>query len=214
VLATDLDGEIPALLTGLLPFGALFADRKDGSGLLEWTPSSTQAGNYTVQFKATDGKSVVTASAFVTVLAGGVEGFSSWQRNNFPFSEDPLVIGPEANPDSDQLSNLLEYAMGGDPNTADDSILPQVTVEADGGLRYLTLTYRKRTEDTNLRYEVVSSARADAPLSDWTVETNTRAAGQADLPSGMERVSIRDSVPVESAPRRFLRLRVTSIEIE
>ena len=214
VLATDPDGESPSLLTGLLPFGASFEDRKEGSGLLEWSPTFTQLGNYTVQFKATDGKSVVTGNAFVTVVANGVEGFSSWQRINFPFSDDPLVIGPSANPDGDQLSNLLEYALGGDPNTADDSVLPDVSVEMEDGARYLTLTYRKRTGDTKLRYEVVSAAAVNAPLAEWTVETNTRPVEQTDLPSGMERVSIRDSVPVESAPRRYLRLRVTSIEIE
>ena len=54
VSATDGDGTVPLLTTGVLPAGAVFTDSLNGSGLFEWVPDFTQAAPYDVMFYATD----------------------------------------------------------------------------------------------------------------------------------------------------------------
>lgn len=209
VSATDPDGLIPILSTASLPDGAVFTDNRDGTGSLTWTPSASQLGAYAVQFRATVGAFSDTKSAQIQV-ASLSSGFGAWQANYWPGVTDPNIIGPNADPDGDGLSNLLEYALGGDPTKPDDSILPVVGTDAVNGQHFLTLTYLQRTGDATLFYEVVASNDLSTPLADWTVQTETVTVDQTSVSTGFVRVKIRDSVPIETGPvRRFLKLRVT-----
>lgn len=54
--ATDADADAMtwAVKTGQLPSGAVFTDSGTGGGLFTWTPSYTQAGQYTPYFRVTD----------------------------------------------------------------------------------------------------------------------------------------------------------------
>jgi hypothetical protein len=213
VVGTDPDGTIPLLATGLLPDGASFTDRKDGRGTFVWTPQITQVGSYSVQFRASDGSATDSKSAQVEIVASLPSTFKAWQQQYWPDSTDPSVIGPNADPDGDKLNNLLEYALNADPTVADDSVLPIIGVDTVDGHRYLTLTYRRRTDDPAQHYEVIASDSLHAPLADWIVQSQTVAVGQDDLPAGMERVKVRDSVAIETgATHRYLRLRVTNTE--
>jgi len=209
VIATDSNGTVPILSTGMLPFGAAFVDQTGGKGLFSWTPTASQLGSFTIQFKAANGSATVTANAFVQVVASTVPSYKSWRQVNWPLTDDPLIVGPNANPDGDQLNNLLEYAIGADPNRADDSALPEVGISTVNGLRYLTLTYQMRSGDPTLLYEVIAAGDLSTPLVNWTVQTQTETASQTNLPAGMTRVTVRDSVPIENGPRRYLKLRVT-----
>ncbi|MDD2763155.1 MAG: hypothetical protein PHE83_04165 [Opitutaceae bacterium] len=210
VFGVDPDGTIPVLTTGLLPDGAGFTDRGDGRGSFRWTPRSDQLGAYAVQFRASDGLATDSKSAQVQVLATVPATFKDWQQRYWPDTDDPAIVGPDADPDGDRINNLLEYALDADPTVADDALLPEIGLETVDGQRYLTLTYRRRTDDPALNYEVVASDNLFAPLASWTVQSQTLTVGQEDLPAAMERIKVRDSVPVASGPlHRYLRLRVT-----
>ena len=209
VSATDPDGTIPALSTGALPDGAVFADRHAGQGSFTWTPSSAQLGSYTVLFRAGDGQLSATQSVQV-IVDDALGGFDAWRAAHWPGITDPAIIGSAADPDRDGLDNLLEYALDTDPTVADDRELPLIGLDKIDGHSYLTLTYGRRTDDPALLYAVVASDALHAPLSTWEVQTNVVSQGTPDPVSGKQTVKVRDSVAVETgALHRYLRLRVT-----
>lgn len=208
--ATDPDGLIPVLTTASLPDGAVFVDATDGTGALTWTPGVGQLGTYSIQFRASDGFSTDSVSVQVEVVETLTSDYAAWTSQYWPGITDPAIIGEEADPDGDQLPNLLEYALAGDPTKPDDSILPEIGLEPVGGQSYLTLTHRKRLDDTTLLYEVVASENPLAPLAQWTVQNQTLPVDQVGLPNDVQRIKVRDSQAVSPAvPSRYLRLRVT-----
>lgn len=211
VMATDPDGLIPTLTTGLLPDGASFNNAGNGSGTLSWTPTHEQLGSYTVQFRTSDGFATDSKSVEIQVVESNSAAYAAWAAQYWPGVTDQAIIGATADPDRDRLSNLLEYALGGNPTQLDESILPQIDRELIGGQWYLTLTYQRRTDDPALLCEVVAADNAETPLALWSVQSQTLVVSQANLPAGMQRIKVRDSVPLSSLTTntRFLRLRVT-----
>ena len=208
--ASDADNLNPILTTGALPDGANFADAKNGTGALSWTPTVSQLGTYNIQFNAIDGALTTSKIATIQVVSQLSTGLSAWQNRYWPNVTDPSIIGANANPSGDGVSNLLKYALGGDPTMADDSMLPQVGTTLINGQHFLTLTYLQRTDDPGLLYEAVASNDLSVPLANWTVQTQTLTADQSNLPDFYSRVTIVDSVPIESGPTgRFMKLRVT-----
>ncbi len=67
VTATDPDLDVPALTATGVPTGASFADNGDGTGTFSWTPDFDQAGDYPVDFIATDGELADTITVLITV---------------------------------------------------------------------------------------------------------------------------------------------------
>jgi len=54
ISATDPDSDPLTLAHTPLPTGASFVDNGNGTGTFDWTPDSTQEGNYSVTFQVTD----------------------------------------------------------------------------------------------------------------------------------------------------------------
>ncbi len=102
--------------------------------------------------------------------------------------------GPDADPDGDGLTNLLEYALGLAPNTSSNNGLPDTVFESGN----LSLTYRQAVGDVSYVVEV-SSLPFDT--TGWTkVGVNQ---GTPDI-SGVTKATIP-----ATGSSRFLRLRVT-----
>ncbi len=124
--------------------------------------------------------------------------FASWRVFHFGPSPGAGTTALE-DPDGDGLSNLLEYALGGDPNHLDASaIRPRLAVEGRDPA-VLTLSYRKARP--GLVYRVVTGTSLEA--EDWS------EAGVGPevyfAPADLH----RRSVPMPAGePRRFLRLEV------
>ena len=76
-------------------------------------PSSLSITAYATK-TAHSGSALATASYSSTP-------FLSWAGTAFPGVTDATVIGAAADPDKDGVSNLLEYALGGDPDAASDT---------------------------------------------------------------------------------------------
>lgn len=69
--------------------------------------------------------------AEVALYAESTSGYVDWSERRFPLV-DPAATGaaaPSADPDGDGVSNLLEYALGGDPNAAEGDLLPSARTE-------------------------------------------------------------------------------------
>ena len=178
---------------------ALFSWRKNGVALAGQTSATltianaqpAAAGAYDCVI-SDDYGSVRSAAATLAVS----DNFPAWSARN-------SVSGETADPDLDGLRNLVEYALGADPQSASPASAP--TAGRNGG--YLTLTYTKvkNAPDIVCAAEVSSSV-----ASGWTA-----AAASVDqlwqvIDNGAtQTITARDKTPLAGAPGRFIRLKVT-----
>lgn len=144
-----------------------------------------------------EGSFVVTQSGNTVQLSQYLNALQTWRLANFGTSANSGNAADSADPDGDGVPNLMEYALGSDPNSSLSAGRAIASLTSDG-LR-VTLSFLRARSD--LTYIVEGSA----DLASWSVvATNPGAPGQ--------NVVVVDNVNVSTAtpPRRFLRLRVTS----
>jgi autotransporter-associated beta strand protein len=125
--------------------------------------------------------------------------FSEWQTLTWPETSDPLVIGPNADPDYDGMSNSLEWALHLDPKVPD---LFTQTFHLSGGSIETTYTRRKIAPGEG-SYQVVWS---DSLADDWSA-ANVITDPPVSLSPTAE--SVRSTLPEGAGSRRFLRVRLT-----
>lgn len=65
--ASDPDGTVPTLTASPLPTGATYTDHGNGTGTFDWTPDFTQANDYNIVFRASDGSLLDTEIVVITV---------------------------------------------------------------------------------------------------------------------------------------------------
>ena len=122
---------------------------------------------------------------------------------------------PSLDTDKDGMANLLEMALGRDPNLPDSPNAIKEGVDSEG---YLTLTYKRWTGGTisgdgsYLQYGVTYRPQASSTLelADWS-SSSIEVLSTTDTGDGMEEVVVRDTQS-KSQPRRFLRLQVVSAQ--
>jgi hypothetical protein len=127
--------------------------------------------------------------------------YAAWRAANFSGTDltNDAISGPNADPDGAGMSNYARYAFN---LAARGSVAAPLTVgvpASSGGSTYFTITFNRRSAATDLSYIVESSH----DLATWT-PLQTYAPG---IPTS---VTVLDSVPMSSVPRRFLRVRVTT----
>ena len=132
-----------------------------------------------------------SSAAEITVLPGG---FDAWKtKTGMQMSE------PNANPDGDGLSNLLEYALAGNPVTADPAALALEWLGANPS--HHALRFKRPKNAIDLSYELHASPNLNL---DWqAVDYVINEA--VDLGGGIESVSISEIDP-PVADKRFFRL--------
>jgi hypothetical protein len=150
----------------------------------------------------------------VSLNVGGAPGsaaapigmvFGFWQNTPFTTAErdDPAISGLEADPDDDGINNALEYSLASDPRVSSPARLPVVSSITEGSQSYLALTFRMQKNVLDLVYFVEASSGLDV----WD-QQGTQVGPAIDNGDGTESITIRDSVPINSTARRFVRLRV------
>ncbi|MEO5914508.1 MAG: autotransporter-associated beta strand repeat-containing protein [Luteolibacter sp.] len=120
--------------------------------------------------------------------------FSAYDTWTASFGLAGSDAAPSFDYDKDSMSNLLEYALQGNPTTTDLAKLP--TVGNSGGFLTLTFTH---IADPSLSYVILASATLDAP---WSVAHTYPAFGSVGS------TTYTDNVTISSQPARFLRLEV------
>ena len=125
--------------------------------------------------------------------------FNAWTTSKFPGQTSVAIVGANADPDRDGVANLLEFAIGSDPN------LPG---QAPGSLgrsgQTLEFTYSRSVAALNngTQFEVEwSDTLAAAP---WSRSGVTQAVHSDD---GIHQ-TIKASIPAGISGRRFVRLKV------
>jgi len=136
--------------------------------------------------------SALAAASFVH--AAGFPSLVQWREHHFGLNSTTSVeASTNADPDGDGVPNLLEYALGGDPLSANSA--PALSVETSGGV--LHASFARAADD--LAYVVQSSN----DLTQWTELARdpgeVGAAAQVDAPI--------------DGNRKFLRLEVVPLSV-
>ena len=128
-----------------------------------------------------------------------------WQGTQFAATgglSDPLAALSQ-DPDHDGLSNLMEYALGIDPEVAGTTNGKIITdVEPVSAEKYLRMTVVKNPAATDVVYIVEATSTLGDPLS-W------RGSGLVVETDDASTLRVRDIVPMSTGTQRFMRLRVT-----
>jgi acetyl esterase/lipase len=114
-----------------------------------------------------------------------------------------LSGGPLDNDDGDQLNNLVEYALGGNPtNPADVGIVPEFGIISDGGSA--SCIYRRRTaEDSGVSYPL--ELTDNLVSNDWKT-TGFTETGAGDIDGIFE--SVTNEISTLGKTNEFIRLRI------
>jgi hypothetical protein len=130
-----------------------------------------------------------------SVTGTAITPYTAWQLAHFGNTNTPQAA-MTANPSGDGLPNLMKYALGLDPNAA--SISPVLFEQATAnGYTYLRLSVTRDPSATGVLIEGQSAST----LTNWSSVTTVI---ESNTPSFFR---VRDALPIESNPQRFLRLR-------
>ena len=100
-----------------------------------------------------------------------VETLMTWRYRHFTLEElgTEAVSGDAADPDGDGKSNLLEFALAGDPRGAEFET--GLTLEKSPTPRYIRITYRRQRDRllSGISSRLVTSSLALHPFVNLTV---------------------------------------------
>lgn len=156
-------------------------------------------------YNAANSSGAITGTGSIRVLAQGYAAFVTASGLTVGVNDGKL-----ADPDNDGISNQLEYVLGGDPLTADQSILPKQTL--GGG--NLTLTFKRSDLSES---DAVVTVQVSTDLQTWPTELAIGATSAAsasgvtvveDSPNA-ELDTITVVIPVGSDGKKFVRVHST-----
>ncbi len=163
-------------------------------------PLGVVAGNLTI--------STADATTQIVALSGTVTDepaythHEEWRFANFGSYASENAAADAADPDHDGLSNLLEYALGLDPNAS--GTFPASLALNGANLEY-TYTRSSAAKDNGVAYQIEWSDTLD--VGSWSVETVTEQITSTE--GALE--TVKASIPAGTGAKRFLRLRVTAV---
>ena len=156
-----------------------------------------------------NGKVYVSTSASNLVVYGLLTPpYQLWQQANFTPTElaDPAISGDTADPDGDGIPNLAEYAFNTNPKTADLSGLPVMGTVNVGGSDYLALSYLQVLFNT----DITCTVQVSGDLTTWNSGPGfTAVVSTVDNGDGTETITVRDTTPISSATKRFIRVHIS-----
>ena len=152
------------------------------------------------------------ASASLAGSPGRADGgttYATWLSSEFTPAEiaDPAITGPEVDLNGNGFGTFLSYALGLSPQLRDSSKHPLPGISDQGDEQFLSLTFRRRTDASDLTYTV----QVSGSLANW-IETTGTIGSASDNGDGTETVSFRDTTPISAGGRRFIRVKIEGAE--
>lgn len=170
----------------------------------DWAMYSAEipAGTYDVSWRylkdSRDSKGMDTG--FITSVSFiKYSTYEMWAENHFTEGQllDPAISGQAADPNHNGISNLLEYAFGGNPlGETPKATMPGIVIDEDGR----GFTYRKNTTLSDLTYVMQTSTN----MVDWDDVT-----GDLVATDGVYETYRYDWSPSPAEPKRFFRVKVS-----
>jgi hypothetical protein len=125
------------------------------------------------------------------------------------WADNQMLRGTEADwfsdLDGDGLDNMTEYALGGDPQTADaQAVLPRLGKTASEAFQGLEYSYRRRIGDPGLSCRVEQAGSLISNV--WSTVTNIPAVSATDMNFETVVYSV-----TSDAPRQFFRLQIEAV---
>lgn len=156
---------------------------------------SLAQGNRSVSVAVAADFALVSDAAQPAVVTLQDKPFDAWRFANFTGPElgNPSISAENADPDGDALPNLVEYALALNPRVPSNSTI--TTSQSNG---YLTLTTPRNTATTE---DILWSAEATSDFATWQTA--------APLTDTTNLYQARDSIPIATAAKRFIRLKIT-----
>ncbi len=168
-------------------------------GTMYSEPLQLPAGTHTLTVTSGTYWAVADYLEFVPIAPPAPTSYAAWSAIHFAADQlaDAAFSGPLACPAGDSVPNLLKYALGLDPWTAQRS--PFATTSVAAG--HLQFDFTRPVGRTGIAYIVEASGDLAvwAPLTAATIATD----------GGWETIRAIDTGDTATAPRRFVRLRIT-----
>ncbi|MBC8009172.1 MAG: hypothetical protein H7067_03640 [Burkholderiales bacterium] len=166
----------------------------DGSTLSRSTPTQIASGIVAISAFSDNSLFLLGPSEFATwVAASGLVGVDA---------------APDADPDSDGVPNLLEYGFSLSSTSATPpALLPSVHLVMNDEAPGLALTHRRR-KDSGLIYRYLAASDLTLPLIDWAEISPVPELLDPDVDGDGLTELVSVIVPLDGAPKRFLRLSV------
>lgn len=196
------------------------------SGTVDWTKKTYNitAGQHTLRWryvKDSSGSSGSDAGWVDQLVWTSTGGYNSWLGGYFNSTEiaNPLITGPNADPDQDGAPNLIEYALGRDPKNGSPadralgSLVPSVVNV--GGANRIKLDF---TLPDQVPSDVIYQLQISDNLVSWTdIATQANAGGwtgnatvsNGTVSSGRRPVAITDSGTAPATGKRMARLKIS-----
>ena len=177
------------------PGGVTFGN----AALPSTTATLSVGGTYSLRLRADDSSAVTFKDLTFT---GFTSPYELWQSQQFAGTSG--ITDPNAamtqDPDHDGMNNLMEYALGTNPNSATQN---PITVDNENisSQNYLRLSATKNPAATDMQFIVEATSTLGDPQS-WS------SAGLVTEVNTSTQLVVRDSVPVTSGTQRFMRVRV------
>lgn len=163
-------------------------------------------GTYSITYNVMDmsGNRAPQLTRTVIVQAAQGDNFTAWLTATGLSVLDASLKTESADPDNDQISNLLEYAFGTDPTVSDANAAP-IHVSVENNQVTIEFVRLKTAVDGNLTLSV----QLTEDLSDSWIDANvtfTPTTDQNGVSANYERVEV--ILPAPSTTKQFLRIQV------
>jgi alpha-tubulin suppressor-like RCC1 family protein len=163
-------------------------------------PLGAVTGNLTISSTDATTQTVVLSGTVNTTVTYTHQEL--WRFANFGSYTSANSGADSADPDGDGMSNLLEYALGTDPNNS--GVMPAVLALNGANLEY-TYTRSTAAKDNGVTYQIEWSDTLAA--GSWSTETVTQEITSTQ--GALE--TVKASVPKGTGGKRFLRLKVQAV---
>jgi surface-anchored protein len=119
-------------------------------------------------------------------IPDGTVSYATWRGTEFNPSQaaDPLISGPEADPDLDGFDNLEEFSFGGDPLVSDANLIRPRLQRVD---QSWILTVRQRTNASGLT--ITPQAAANLYGGEWRADLLTIDNPPRNVAEGIDEFS-------------------------